>query len=204
MRLRLAFRRVLSSRFAPLCLFAGLILFAATVQLHAQEPSSQETAAMDRIGKYKLINFGIFAIVLGYAIARYSPRFFNARSADIRKAIEDATGLKLEADYRYSEIDRKMATLAEAVRRMREQARLELDQEHQRFRAEAQSEIDHIQQNVANEIDALRKQGATQVRRHTAQLALSVAERRLQDRFSGGEPEDLIHDFVHLVESGKE
>jgi len=157
---------------------------------------------MDRVGKYKIINFGIFAILLGYAIARYSPSFFNARSADIRKAIEDATGLKLEADYRYSEIDRKMATLAEEVRRLREEAQRELDRDHARFRQEAQEEVDHIHRNVLNEIDALRQQGANQVRRHAAQLALSVAERRLWDAFPGGEPEEFIQDFVHLVERG--
>ncbi len=86
---------------------------------------------------------------------------------------------------------------------MREQAQRELEREHERFRAESRAEIEHIHHNVLNEIDALRKQGANQVRRHTAQLALAVAERRLQDRFSGPERDENIQDFINLVERSK-
>jgi F-type H+-transporting ATPase subunit b len=187
----------------PLSLFAFLFLIACASTVRADEPNAQEVAAMERIGKWKIINFCIFAAGLGYLLARYAPRFFNARSSDIQKAIQDATGLKLEADYRYSEIDRKMATLADEVRRMREEAQRELEREHERFREEARAEIAHIHHNVLNEIDALRRQGANQVRRHTAQLALGVAERRLQDRFSGPERDEHIQEFVNLVERSK-
>jgi len=188
---------------AILCLVAGLFLITAAPSLKAQEPSEREVAAMDRIGKWKIANFAIFAIGLGYFLVRYSPRFFNARSADIRKAIEDATGLKLQADYRYSEIDRKMASLADEVQRMREQAQKELDREHERFRQEAEAEIEHIHRNLSNEIEALRRQATNQVRRHAAELALGLAERRLTDRFRGPEPEDSIQDFVHLIERSR-
>ena len=187
---------------APVGLFAALFLLAGVAPLYAQE-TPQEVAAFNAVTIWKIINFSIFAAVIGYAVMKYAPRFFNARSADIQKAIKDATGLKLEADYRYSEIDRKMATLADEVRRLREQAKRDLDREHERFRREAQLEIDHINRNVANEIDAFTREAVSEVRRHTAQLALGLAERRLQDRFKDGEPEELIHDFVNLVERGK-
>lgn len=197
-----AWRRIRCTRI-PLGFVACLFLFVGAASLRAQEPSAQEVAAMDRIGKWKIVNFCLFAAGLGYLLARYAPGFFNARSMDIQKAIQDATGLKLEADYRYSEIDRKMATLADEVRRMRAEAQRELEREHERFREESRAEIAHIHHNVLNEIDALRRQGANQVRRHTAQLALGVAERRLQDRFSGPERDQVIQDFVDLVERSK-
>ncbi len=184
-------------------LLAALFLLAGVVPVYAQETRSQEVAALDAVTIWKIINFSIFVAVIGYVVMKYAPRFFNARSADIQKAIKDATGLKLEADYRYSEIDRKMATLADEVRRLREQAKRDFAREHERFRHEAQLEIDHIHRNVANEIDAFTREAASQVRRHTAQLALGLAERRLQDRFKNGEPEELIHDFVNLVEGGR-
>lgn len=181
---------------------ACLFVFAGAA-FGQSEMSQHEVALLDRVTVLKIVNFLIFAGGLAWAIARYSPRFFNARSSDIQKAIQDATGLKLEADYRYSEIDRKMASLAEEVRRMRAEAQRELEREHERFRQESQAEIDHIHHNVVNEIDALRKQGVNQVRRHTAQLALGVAERRLIDRFRGPESDEAIHDFVNLVERSK-
>ncbi|MBV8896417.1 MAG: ATP synthase F0 subunit B [Acidobacteriaceae bacterium] len=186
-------------------LFAAIpaMLLAAALQLCAQETREQETAALDAVTRWKIVNTAIFAILVGWFLWKYAPRFFNARSADIQKAIKDATGLKLEADYRYSEVDRKMASLGEEVNRLREQARVEWEREHERLRHEAEMEIEHIHHNVANEIEAFRLEGSQQLRQHTARLSLELAERRLRDRFAAGEPADLLQNFIHLVEKGK-
>lgn len=186
-----------------LFLYAALVVAAGSTYARADELTPEEKAELDRVGRWKIINFSLFAIGLGYALVKYSPRFFNARSADIQKAIQDATGLKIEADFRYSEIDRKMATLAEAVKKMRDEASAEMRREHARVLQQTQEEVAHINHNVAAETDAFEKEGADRVRRHTAQLALSAAERRLQDRFAKGEPPAFLQDFIHLVEQGK-
>ncbi len=186
-----------------LALLAAILLFAGAPHVFAQENAAQETAALDAVTKWKIINTVLFAIGLGWLIWKYAPAFFNARSADIQKAIQDATGLKIQADFRYSEIDKRMASLADEVRRMREQAAVELDREHQRFRQQAQFDIDHIHRNVTAEIEALQQAGIQQLRRRTTQLALQLTERQLHERFQSGEPEELLGDFIHLVERGK-
>lgn len=185
--------------------FRALLLsfLIAAASLFAQETRAQETAALDVVTKWKIINFLIFAVGLGWLLWKYAPAFFNARSADIQKAIEESTGLKIQADFRHSEIDRKMASLAEEIRRMRHESAREMERDHERFRHETQMEIQHIHNNVSAEIAAFRKQGIEQVRQRTTQLAVQLAERQLQDRFRTGEPEDLLHDFIHLVERGK-
>jgi F-type H+-transporting ATPase subunit b len=180
----------------------GTILLGAALQLCAQE-TPQQTAAFDRITQWKIVNTAIFAVLVGWFLWKFAPRFFNARSADIQKAIKDATGLKLEADYRYSEVDRKMASLGEEVKRMREQAGVEWEREHERLRHEADSDIEHIRHNVAAEIEAFRLEGSQRLRQHTARLALELAERRLRHRFTAAEPDDLLQNFIHLVERGK-
>ncbi len=189
--------------FLWLSLAVILLLLAGAPHVLAQETRAQETAALDVVTRWKIINTAIFVVALGWFLWKYAPAFFNARSADIQKAIQDATGLKLEADFRYSEIDRKMATLGDEVRKMREQAGRELAREHERFRHDAQMEIEHIHHNVAAEIEAFREEGIHRVRQHTAELAMQLAERELEERFRSGEPEDLLHDFIHLVEQGK-
>ena len=189
-------------RFLPSCLVAGLLLSAAAFHAAAQVPNPQETAAIDRVTLWKIANTLIFAAGLGYLIAKYAPAFFNARSSEIQKAIQDATGLKIEAEFRSSEIDRKMAGLAEEVKKLREQYAAELEREHQRFRHETEADIAHIHRNVAAEIEALRLEAMRRVRQRTAQLALEVAEHRLQDRSRVDRQDDLVQDFVHLVERG--
>ncbi len=182
---------------------ASTLLVAGAPYLLAQESQAQETAALDTVTKWKVINTAIFVIGLCYVLWKYAPGFFNARSADIQKAIKDATGLKIEAEFRYSEIDRKMASLADEVKKMRDRAAAELGREHERFRHETKVEIGHIQHNVMAEVEAFRKEGMHRIRQHIAQLSIELAERHLQDRFRPGEGDDFIRDFIHLVERGK-
>ena len=185
-----------------LCLL-GALMIACSGHAWAQETAAQETGILDAVTRWKIINTAIFLAGLGWLIWKYAPAFFNARSADIQKAIKDATGLKLEADFRYSEVDRKMATLGDQVKRMREESARELEHQHNRLQQETQLEIERIHRNVAAETEAFRREGMYQVRRHTAQLALQSAEQQLQDRFRGSEPEDLLRNFIRLVEQGK-
>jgi F-type H+-transporting ATPase subunit b len=195
-------RRISTSSFLRLCVFAIFLVLAGAGHAFAQQSQAQETAALDTVTKWKIINAAIFALGLGWFLWKYAPVFFNARSADIQKAIKDATGLKIEADFRYSEIDRKIASLADEVKKMREEARTEIEREHERFRLEAQTQIEHIHHNVAAEIEAFRQRGIHELRQHTVQAAMQVAERQLQQRFQSGEPED-VQNFIHLVEQGK-
>ncbi len=186
-----------------ICFWAAMLILIASSHAFAQETQQQVTAALDAVTWRKIVNTVLFAIGLGYLVWKYAPAFFNARSADIQKAIQDAMGLKIEAEFRYSEIDRKMATLAEEVKKLRAQSAAEMEREHERLRHETEIEIGHIHHNVLAEIEAFRMEGTRQVSRHTAELALTLAERQLQNRFASGEPDEILQDFVHLVERGR-
>jgi F-type H+-transporting ATPase subunit b len=181
---------------------AGLWCFAAAPGAFAQTPSQHEAAEEQSEFPWHLVNSAIFAVGFAYAIWKYSPAFFNARSADIQKAIKDATGLKLEADFRHSEIDRKMATLPAEIKRLRDQIQLAIDREEQGRREETQRELRHIEDSLQAEIAASRDEGVRQIRRRAALLALQSAERQLEAR-AGSDSERLVGDFIHVVERGK-
>lgn len=184
-------------------LFVGL---STAPRALAQETPSQREADIDQEGdlmKWKLINTGIFALLLGYGVMTLAPRFFQARSLDIQKAIKDATGLKIEADFRYSEIDKKMSNLSGEVARMKAEAAAEMEREHDRLKRETAQEVEHLDRNADFEIDSLRAEGALQVKRHTAQLALALAERRLQSHFAQNDGQNNVREFVSLVGAGK-
>ena len=179
------------------------LLLIGAVRVFAQETPQQETALLDAVTKWKILNTAIFVLALGYLIAKTAPAFFNARSADIQNAINEATGLKMQADLRYSEADRKLATLAEQVKRLRDEASAIMDRDHEKFRRETEAELEHIHHNVAAEIDALQHEAVRDIQRHTAKAALQLAERKLAGRLTGGESEEFVRDFIHLVETDK-
>jgi F-type H+-transporting ATPase subunit b len=182
----------------------ALFSLATGVTAFAQERSQQPSASeQDSSAPWKVTNFLIFALGLGWFIAKKGPRFFAARSADIQKAIKDATGLKMNADLRYSEIDRKMASLAETVKQLRDQGSIEMEQVHQQILRQTEQQIQHIRENAVIEIEILYAEGPRRVNHYMAGLTLSLAEQRLRKQLSETEPDNLFHDFVNLVERGK-
>lgn len=187
--------------------FAVVFTLAIGCSLFAQQNTSRETASQhvaqedERAAteRWKLINTGIFVLLLGFAVVKLAPKFFEARSSDIQKAIKDATGLKIEADFRYSQIDKKMANLPSEVSRMKAEADAEIEREHQRMRDETTEEIEHIRRTSDYEIESLRLEGAQQVKQHTAQLALGLAEHRLIAHFANSDEQNNVPEFVALV-----
>lgn len=185
-----------------LIVVSAVTLSVATPAAHAVETASQRVAQEDEasnVMKWKLINSAIFALLLGFAAVKYGPKFFNARSLDIQKAIKDASGLKIEADFRYSAIDKKMANLSGEVGRMKAEAAAEMDREHNRVLEETRDEIEHIGRHADVEIESLREDGALAVKRHTAQLALGLAEHRLQAHYAQNDEQNNVGEFVSLV-----
>jgi F0F1-type ATP synthase membrane subunit b/b' len=174
-----------------------------------QKAESPEKEAQDNpetgVGRdllFKWINFGIFAGGLGYFIVKKGPAFFNARTADIQKAIKDATGLKMEADFRSSEIDRKMATLGAAVQRLRDESKHEMELEHERILRETETAVKRLQQHFAMEVASLQQNARTELHRHTSELAVSMAASRLRDQLTGDDQSRLIGFFADAVQRG--
>jgi F-type H+-transporting ATPase subunit b len=180
-------------------LFGTLFLVMAGSTAFAQQTA---TPGENSSEPWKIANFAIFAMGLGWIIARYTPRFFSARSADIQKAIKDATGLKMDADLRYSEIDRKVAALAEQIKRLRDRNALQMEEVHTNILRETEQQIQHIHENAAVEIEALRGEAVQRARHQTAHHSLSLAEQRLEELLADSEPDYLFHEFLKTLHRG--
>jgi F0F1-type ATP synthase membrane subunit b/b' len=175
-----------------------LLFAAAALHLGAQPVENHETR-LDSVSWLKFFNTGLFFAFLGWLIYKYAPKFFQARSLTIQKAIEEATGLKIEAEFRHSEIDRKMATLPEEIRKLRAQEAAERQRDHSRFQRETENAIAHLWRNAEAEIEAYWLQGMRRVRERTADLALQFAEQHVPQRFGPRQSEQSVRDVIHLV-----
>lgn len=176
-----------------------LSLATASLVLGQENTSGGERGPFDTLGPLKVTNTVIFAAIVGYFIYRKAPAFFNARSADIQKAIRDATGLKMDADLRYSEIDRRMATLSEEVKRLRDEAGAEMEREYRRRQQETQEGIRRIQSNADAQIGAFRHAGVRSLQNYAADAAVDLAASRIAAGSSLQSPESFVQEFTSLV-----
>ncbi|MGH9583739.1 MAG: hypothetical protein ACRD4O_12455 [Bryobacteraceae bacterium] len=184
-------------------LLVGLLLAVAAPHLGAQPAEAQGTSRLDMVTVWKLVNTAIFFGFLAWLIYKYAPAFFGARSLAIQKAIEEATGLKIEAEFRYSEIDRKMATLPDEIRRLRVLDAAERERDHRRFQRETEGSVAHVWRNAHAEIEAYWQQGTRRVKQRTADLALQFAEQHIPEHLDARESERSVRDVLHLVAAEK-
>jgi F0F1-type ATP synthase membrane subunit b/b' len=185
--------------------FLGVLVFSAALAapLFAQEGGAQREAALeDKLAGWKLANFAILVAGLGYLVAKSAPAFFNARSEEIQRAIKDATGLKIDADFRLSEMDRRMATLAAEIQKIRDEAKAEMDRESARIDEETSNSLARIQEHTTREIEALRYQASLSVRDHAIKLATDLAVLHLREHPERMDQDQLIHAFSRDVLQG--
>jgi F0F1-type ATP synthase membrane subunit b/b' len=185
--------------------FALFVSLCLPLSIYSQESprkddssSSSENTGGDNLG-LKWFNFAVLAVGLGYLVAKHAPAFFNARTDAIQKAIKDATGLKLDADFRASEIDRKMATLSAEISKLRADAQAEMLAEQQRLTKETGKSLAQIQRHEAQEIASLEHNARLELSRHTAELAVSIAASRLRDRLTPADHAALVGGFAGQV-----
>ncbi len=164
--------------------------------------AAKEEAREEKENTWKWANFALLVAGLGYLAVKNAPAFFNARSEQIQKAIKDATGLKVQADFRSSEIDRRMATLASEIQKLRDQSKAEIEREEQRINQETQAALARIGDHTVREIEALRFQAGLAVRNRAVDLAMNMAISHLRDYPGEVDQNELVHAFAANVTKG--
>src|SRR6185312_15413337 len=184
-----------------LAALSGAILVSASAQeqrsAHPYRNALQSNE--DPLVIWKWIDFALLVGGIGYWAYRKGPAFFNARTEEIQRAIKDATGLKIEAEFRSSEVDRKMATLGAEIQRLREAAKAEMQKESQRIDEETRLAMERISDHTAREIDSLRRQAQLTLRQHAVQLAIDLATARLRDHVDAADCDRLIRSFANAL-----
>ena len=198
-------------RRARLVLLAAIVLSAAawTQEGHSAEPKKGEHAAAqehegDSMAIWKWANFAILAAVLGYMLNKALPPFFASRTAGIQQGIAEARKLKAEAEQRAAVIERRLALLESEIEVMRAEAHAEIAKDGDRMRQEAQQHIARIQTHAEQEIAAMTKAATHQLKAHSAELALSLAEQRIQARMTGSAQGTLVDRFVRQLDAGQQ
>jgi F0F1-type ATP synthase membrane subunit b/b' len=175
-------------------LFA-VVTLAPAYSAQIAKSEKLEEAETEKLAGWKWINFALLVAGLGYFFVKKAPAFFNARTEEIQKAIKDATGLKMDADFRSSEIDKRMATLAEEVQKLRAAAKADMEHEGQRIETETLATLQRIHEHTLREIESLNQQAALAVREHAVRLATELAVTELRERPGQIDQNELIRGF---------
>src|ERR1035441_10298474 len=93
----------------------------------------------------KWANFLLLAGLLGYFIGKNAGPFFAARSAGIRKDMDDSLRQREQAEAKAADVDRRLANLEEDIAALRGRSETEAQAETERMAQHTAAEIAKIQ-----------------------------------------------------------
>ena len=156
---------------------------------HAEE----EEGSMDI---WKWANFLILAGGLGYLVGKNAGPFFAARSAAIRKDMEESLAVRKDAELRAADVDRRLAHLEADLAALRSEGERDARAEAERIERHTAAEIAKIQQHSEQEIVSAGKAARMELKRYAAELAVQMAEQKVRARMTPDTQDALVQGFV--------
>ena len=182
------------------------IVFVAVLALAACAPSafsqeSEKAAEHESFAErheleLKWANFLLLAGALGYLIRKHGGPFFAARSAAIRKDLDESERQRKEAEARAASVDARLARLDQEIAALRSESQAEAKAENERMAQHSAAEIAKIQAGAEQEIASAGKAARTELKRYAAQLAVELAEKKIRARMTPETQSALVRSFV--------
>lgn len=126
------------------------------------------------------LDFLIIALAIGWFWKKNVPGAFKARTATIRKTMEEAQAASADANRRLGEIEGRLSRLDQEIAQMRVSAESEAAAEEQRIRAAADEDSRKIVEAAQAEIESASRVAQRELKAYAAELAVSLAEKKMQ------------------------
>jgi F-type H+-transporting ATPase subunit b len=152
---------------------------------------------------WKWGNFLILFGGLGWYLRQPLREFLETRSRLIEEGLASGRLARESALKQMSEIENRMARLDDEVLALRAQAVKEAEEERARILEAAKIEAQKILEVAHREIEGLKKSARLELKAHVADLAVKLAEERLQKSVGSEENKRLVVRFIDSLETAK-
>ncbi len=144
-----------------------------------------------------ILNFAIIGGLIGWALKKNLPAMFRSRTESIRKSMDEARRASEDANKRLGEIEDRLSKLDSEISEMKQKAEADAAAEEQRVRASAEEDGRKIIAAAEQEIESAAKSARRELKAYAAELAISLAEKRIQVDKSTDEA--LVSTFVRQL-----
>jgi F-type H+-transporting ATPase subunit b len=176
-------------------LLLGLMAAAPVFAQEAQEKTkSGLSPTLESILLW--VNFAILVGGLAYLVRKYGSPFLAARSAKISQDIVEAARVRKDAEARSAEVDRRLANLESDLAALRVESQKELESQRRHAAGRSAAEMAKIHEHAEQEIAAAGKLARLELKRYSAELALTLAAQKIQARMTSNTQDALVRGFV--------
>jgi F-type H+-transporting ATPase subunit b len=145
---------------------------------------------------FKIINFAILVVALGYLLRKPAAEFFAQRSQGIRKALDEGRAALQKSQAQLSAVEEKLNRLEEEIGAFKTAAEKEMQSERARMAEEAAHEAEKILEAARVRIDSATRAAKLELKTFTARHSLDLAEQMIQARLDDATRQRLVGRFV--------
>jgi F-type H+-transporting ATPase subunit b len=168
-----------------------------------QSPSVRMIASITRLSLKSAywvsiaINFAILAILVVLISKSKLPAMFRTRTGEIQRGIAEARKASEDANRRLADIEKRLSRLDAEVAGMRSEAEKEAAAEEERIARAAEEDRVKIVRAAEAEIAAAAKLAKRELQGYSADLAVSLAEKRI--KVDADTDRALVSNFVEQL-----
>ena len=147
-------------------------------------------------------NFILIVLAIGYMGKKFLSPFLAERSQAIRKDMEDSARARQEAAERLAGVENKLKQLDEEIASFRNSALQEAAADQARIVEQAKTDAGKIAANAQQEIAAATKIAIQELKAHTAELAVGLAEKKIRDLITPQAEKTIFQSFLEGLDHG--
>ena len=152
---------------------------------------------------WMFVTFATFLGLLVFFVRKPLTSYLEARSDEVKKAIEEAKRAKEAAEARARDAEQKLRALDSEIGKMKADFESQGKAEAERIEQLAQQTAARIQKDAEDTIAAERERAMQQLRAEAARLALELAEEKIKGALSANDDVRLQKQLVDHLTSSK-
>jgi F-type H+-transporting ATPase subunit b len=161
-----------------------------------QEEAGKQAGEENHELIFKIINFTILVVGLGYLLRKPMAEFFAQRSEGIRKALDEGRAALEKSQAQMGAVEEKLKHLEEEIAAFKATAEKEMQSERARLAEESAREAEKILEAARVRIDSATRAAKLELKTFTARHSLDLAEQMIQSRLDDTTRQRLVGRFI--------
>jgi F-type H+-transporting ATPase subunit b len=174
-----------------------LIAFGLTAMLPAFAGAAEHGEGSGSGGTWKIINFVILAVGVYLVWTKAVSGLLDKRSAEIKKALDEAKEAKDAADRKAAEYSSKLSLLDSRISEIHNELKLEGEAEKQKIIEEAGKAAVRVKEQAKIVAEQELKKAKLEIREEVARLAVGMAEEILKKELKPEDQERLVKGYLN-------
>ncbi|MGH9944526.1 MAG: hypothetical protein ACRD9R_19435 [Pyrinomonadaceae bacterium] len=177
-----------------------ILILNAILILLAGAPGSTSWYNYPGFEFWKFINLFVFVGLLAYALRRPLSEAMRVRRETIRRELIRAQEERNAALAKLEEVNARLAGLDAEVAAVREQSQREAAAESERLALSTEEEVRKVREQARREIDMATKAARQDLRRFAAEQSVGLAEEMLRRNIRPEDDARLMSDYIRELE----